>query len=134
MSLNPIDALAEGVSDGIDNFAIGIGNDLVNSSTVNGSYDGKLIVDIATFTYNPFHDPTVLSALKESALLYALFVIAFIFIGGSYVQFSRLRTTREFLGMKIGSGGSLSSFYNSVKYFLPAPSFFQNKLFLLCLL
>lgn len=114
MSLNPIDALSEGVSNGIDNFAIGIGDDLVNSTSVNGTYDGKLIVDIATFTYNPFHDPTVLSALKESALLYALFVIAFIFIGGSYVQFSRLRSTREFLGMKLASGGSLSSFYKSV--------------------
>lgn len=114
MSLNPVDALSEGVTSGINNFAIGLGNDMVNANSTNSTFDGKLIVNIATFTYNPFHDPAVQNALKESALLYVLFVIAFILIGGSYVQISRLRTTREFLGMKIGAGGSLSSFYKSV--------------------
>jgi len=114
MNLNPVDALADGVSNGIDKFAIGIGNDLVNSSTLNGSsYDGKLIIDIATLTYNPFHDPAVMNVLFKSALLYVLFVIGFLLIGGSYVQLSRMRSHREFLGMHMNTGLSLSSFYNS---------------------
>ena len=114
MNLNPVDALADGVSNGIDKFAIGIGNDLVNSSNVNGTYDGKLIIDVATFTYNPFRDPAVISILKESALLYVLFGICFILVGGAYVQISRMRAHREFLGMELNSGLSLSNFYRSV--------------------
>ena len=66
MPLNPVDTLSQGVSNGLDQFAIGLGDDLINMSTsmnANASYDGKLLVDIATFTYNPLKDPAVLNAL-----------------------------------------------------------------------
>lgn len=118
MSLNPIDSLSEGVSKGIDNFAIGLGDDMLNMSSsmssTNGTYNGKLLVDIATFTYNPLKDPAVINALTESALLYVVFLIAFIFIGGAYVQISRARPTRQMLGMNIKNGLSLKEYMVSV--------------------
>ena len=113
-----MDALAEGVQKGLDQFAIGLGDDMINMSSsmsaTNSTYEGKLLVDIATFTYNPFRDPTVLNALTESALLYILFLIAYVLVGGAGVQISRMRPTREFLGMSISNGTSLRSFAISV--------------------
>ena len=118
MSYDPVEALSQAVSSGIDLFAIGLGDDMYNMSTsmnsTDNGYEGKLLVDIATFTYNPFNDPTVLTALKESMMLYILFLLAFILIGGSYVQFSRLRPTREFLGMNLKNGPTLGGFLISV--------------------
>lgn len=115
MSLNPINALSDGVSKGIDMFAIGLGDDMLNMSTagghLNATYEGKLLVDIATFTYNPFTDATVISALGESALIYTLFLILFVFIGGTYVQISRLRPARELLGSKLKQGLTLSEYF-----------------------
>jgi len=114
MSLNPIDALSEGVQKGLDAFAIGIGDDMLNMSSsggmTNNTYEGKLLVDIATFTYNPFRDPTVINTLEHSALLYVVFLLMFLLIGGAYVVLSRLKPSRELLGYKIERGFSLSEF------------------------
>jgi hypothetical protein len=117
MVIGPVDLLAEGVSNGLNQFAIGLGDDLINMSTsinANTSYDGKLLVDIATFTYNPLKDPAVLNALKESALLYLLFLLAFIFVGGTYVQLSRIRPARQLLGMPVKRSTSLGEFIVAV--------------------
>ena len=118
MGLNPVDALAEGVQKGLDSFAIGLGDDMLNMSssmsTVNASKSGQLLLDVSTFTYNPLRDPTVLNALQNSALLYVLFLLAFIFVGGAWVQISRLKPTREFLGMKLNTGSSLAGFMKTV--------------------
>ncbi len=114
MGLDPVDALAEGVQRGLDSFAIGLGDDMLNMSssmsTVNASQSGQLLLDVSTFTYNPFKDPTVITGLQNSALLYVLFLFAFIFVGGAWVQISRLRPTRELLGMKLNTGTSLAGF------------------------
>ena len=118
MGLDPVDALAEGVQKGLDSFAIGLGDDMLNMSssmsTANASQSGQLLLDVSTFTYNPLRDPTVLNALHNSALLYVIFLLAFIFIGGAWVQFSRLRPTRELLGMKLNTGTSLAGFMKTV--------------------
>ena len=118
MALDPIDALAEGVQRGLDSFAIGLGDDMLNMSssmsTVNASQSGQLLLDVSTFTYNPFKDPTVITGLQNSALLYVLFLLAFIFVGGAWVQISRLRPTRELLGMKLNTGTSLAGFMKTV--------------------
>ena len=118
MGLDPVDALAEGVQKGLDSFAIGLGDDMLNMSssmsTANASKSGQLLLDVSTFTYNPLRDPTVLNALHNSALLYVLFLLAFIFVGGAWVQFSRLRPTRELLGMKLNTGTSLAGFMKTV--------------------
>jgi len=117
MPLDPVDMLSKGVSNGLDQFAIGLGDDLINMSTsmnADTSYNGKLLVDIATFTYNPLKDPAVLNALKESALLYLLFLLAFILVGGAYVQISRTRQTRQLLGMPVKNPISLNEFIVSV--------------------
>jgi len=112
MGLDPVDALAEGVQRGLDSFAIGLGDDMLNMSssmsTANASQSGQLLLDISTFTYNPLKDPSVINALQNSALLYVVFLLAFIFVGGAWVQFSRLRPTRELLGMKLNAGSSFS--------------------------
>jgi len=118
MGLDPVDALAEGVQKGLDSFAIGLGDDMLNMSssmsTTNASQSGQLLLDISTFTYNPLKDPSVINALQNSALLYVIFLLAFIFVGGAYVQISRLRPTRELLGMKLNAGSSLSDFMKTV--------------------
>jgi len=118
MALDPIDALAEGVQRGLDSFAIGLGDDMLNMSssmsTANASQSGQLLLDVSTFTYNPLKDPTVINALQNSALLYVIFLLAFIFVGGAYVQISRLRPTRELLGMKLNTGSSLTEFMKTV--------------------
>jgi len=118
MGLDPVDALAEGVQRGLDSFAIGLGDDMLNMSssmsTANASQSGQLLLDISTFTYNPLKDPSVINALQNSALLYVVFLLAFIFVGGAWVQFSRLRPTRELLGMKLNAGSSLSDFMKTV--------------------
>jgi len=114
MALNPVDALAEGVDKGIGLFAVGVGDDLFNMSSqgvANASYQGKLLVDIATFTYNPLQDPTVLNSLKESALIYVIFLIMFLFVGGAWVQMSRLRTSRQFLGMDVKHTSTMKEFF-----------------------
>lgn len=115
MSFDPVDALSEGVNNGINQFAIGLGDDMLNMSAsltgVDKSYPGKMLVDIATFTYNPLKDPAVINALQESALLYVVFVLMFIFVGGAFVHFSRLKPARELLGSKLSPDMSLSSFF-----------------------
>ena len=91
-----------------------MGDDMLNMSTsgahLNSTYQGKILVDIATFTYNPFKDASVIAALSESALLYVLFLILFALIGGAYVQISRLRPARELLGSKLKQGMTLSEY------------------------
>lgn len=117
VSLDPVDALAEGVQIGLDRFAVGLSDDMINMSStlsVNNSTEGQLLVDIATFTYNPFNDPTVVDTLVESALLYVLFLLAFIFVGGINVQISRMRPGREFLGMSISNGTTQSGYAISI--------------------
>lgn len=115
MAVNLIDALTKAVSDGINSCAVGMGDDMLNMSSApgyinNGSYKGKVLVDIATYTYNPFKDVSVISALHESALLYVLFLILFVLIGGAYVQISRTCPARELLGAKFKQGLTLSEY------------------------
>ena len=117
---DPVDALTQGVSNGIKESMVSIGDDLFNISGAqdsNLSYGGQLLLDISTYTYNPAHDPVVVSNLQHSALLYVLFLLSFIFVGGAWVQFSRLRPTREFLGQKIEST-TTSSYFTSVFYMI----------------
>lgn len=118
ISLNPLDALSDAVSNGIRQAGVGLGDDMFNMSSAmnntNSTYQGQMIVDIATFTYNPFNDPAVLNSLNESLMLYLLFLLSFILIGGSQVQISRMRPTRELLGMKTRTNQSLGGYLVSV--------------------
>ena len=117
---NAVDALSTGVSNGIKQTMVSIGDDLFNISGAqenNLSYGSKLLMDISTYTYDPVHDPVVVSNLQHSALLYVLFLLSFIFVGGAWVQFSRLKPTREFLGHKIESA-TTSSYFTSVFYLI----------------
>lgn len=86
-----------------------------------GAQKGQLLADIATFTYNPLRDPTVVQSLQDSTLLYILAVISFIFVGGSYVIFSKFKTARPLLGMDTGGGYTLSKWLTHLLSLIAIP-------------
>jgi hypothetical protein len=105
---------AQMVTDGIRNFAIGTGDDMYNvtgeltNTTVPGT--NNLIMNVATDQYNPFNDPSVIDGALVSLGIYALLVLAFILIGGTYVLLSNATPTRRMIGQAPENSMSVAQF------------------------
>ncbi|MBN1134778.1 MAG: hypothetical protein JXA38_07730 [Methanosarcinaceae archaeon] len=116
---------AQMVTDGIRNFAIGTGDDMYNvtgeltNTTVPGT--NNLIMNVATAQYNPFHDQGVIDGALVSLGIYALLVLAFILIGGSYVLLSNATSTRRMIGQAPENRMSVSQFgiYCAILFVIP---------------
>lgn len=100
-----------------------------SSLSTKGQYEGKLIMDVSTFTYNPLKDPTVIQALSDSTLFYVLCVIAFCFVGASYVIISQMRPARQFLGMDSGVEYPLTKYISHALILIVTPAILPMLMF-----
>lgn len=105
------------ISKGIDQFAVGLGDNMINmSNSLNLAADSKttteiLLFKMGTFTYNPFQDPTVRDIFSKSVGIYILCLMVFILLGGAYLQISRAGAYRNRLvGQQVENHMTLSEF------------------------
>lgn len=111
IELNPIDAGAQMIANGLDAWSVNLGDKFMNASNFNNeSSADHLIFSILTFTYDPYKDPWVLESRNTTALIYTILVLLFMFSGAAYVY---LHTASPTMARNIEwlAGGNLKYFH-----------------------
>ncbi|MBN1133623.1 MAG: hypothetical protein JXA38_01590, partial [Methanosarcinaceae archaeon] len=95
--VSPVDTGADMVHKGIDSFLYGIADDMyelgvgINSGGANVTDAGttNAIFTVATFTYDPFEIGAVQDMQLNSAVIFVILMIIYIFLGAAGVLISR---------------------------------------------
>lgn len=110
-SINPIDAGAQMISNGLDSWAVNLGDKFMNASNLNNQSDtDRVIFSILTFTYDPFKNPWVLESRNTTAMIYTILVFLFMLSGAAYIY---LHTASPTVARNIDwlAGGNIKHFH-----------------------